>query len=51
VALNASVSATVMAVAMGEDVSNMPQPFWSAFERWILAVEMDEKAVRLARRS
>jgi short-chain fatty acids transporter len=49
VALHASVSATAMAVAMGEDVSNMPRPFWSAFEGWILAVEMDEKAVRVAR--
>ena len=41
VALHASVSATAMAAAMGEDVSNMPQPFWSALERWILAVEME----------
>ena len=29
VALNASVSATTMAVAMGEQVANMLQPFWA----------------------
>ena len=29
VALNASVSATTMAVAMGEEVANMLQPFWA----------------------
>jgi short-chain fatty acids transporter len=28
-ALNASVSATTMAVAMGEQVANMLQPFWA----------------------
>jgi short-chain fatty acids transporter len=30
VALHASVPATTMAVAMGEQVSNMMQPFWAA---------------------
>ena len=29
VTLNASVSATTMAVAMGEQVANMLQPFWA----------------------
>jgi len=29
VALNASIPATTMAVAMGEEVANMLQPFWA----------------------